>query len=190
MLIKFEPSAKDLQEVVNQFRPGSVELYFRKEEFYIRFTDEWLVKNNLDNSGGSLLYYMALAIDNPPVYEGDLNADHLVTSYYRIHHPDISVDEYYSDGYKYEYGVADSPKQLLEDYTVQMDFINSKEKYICYFTWIKKEDQPPSGGWQWRKWGEYIGKQKPRHEYLYNEPDIDAVIVFHFLRINDGINNE
>ena len=99
MLIKFEPSAKDLQEVVNQFRPGSVELYFRKEEFYIRFTDEWLVKNNLDNSGG-LLYYMALAIDNPPVYEGDLNADHLVTSYYRIHHPDISVDKYYSDGYK------------------------------------------------------------------------------------------
>lgn len=53
MLIKFEPSAKDLQEVVNQFRPGSVELYFRKEEFYIKFTDEWLVKNNLDNSGGS-----------------------------------------------------------------------------------------------------------------------------------------
>jgi len=184
VLIKFEPSAKDLQEVVNQFRPGSVELYFRKEEFYIRFTD--VVKNNLDNSGGSLLYYMALAIDNPPVYEGDLNADHLVTSYYRIHHPDIKVGKYYSDGYMYDYGVADSPEQLLEDYTVQMDFVNSKEKYICLYTWIRKEDQPSEGGWRWCKWGEYIGKQKRQRDYLYDEPNIDAVIVFHFLRISEG----
>ena len=42
-----------------------------------------------------------------------------------------------------------------------------------------KADEPSSGGWRFRKWGEYIGKHEVTCEYIYDEPDIDFVYCFH-----------
>jgi hypothetical protein len=48
---------------------------------------------------------------------------------------------------------------------------------------VRREDQPEDGGWRYHKWGEYIGTQKPRHEYLYDDKHIDSVICYHIIEL-------
>jgi hypothetical protein len=44
---------------------------------------------------------------------------------------------------------------------------------------VIKANQSHEGGWRWHKWGEYIGKYEPQYEYLYDEPEIEKVYVYH-----------
>ena len=38
--------------------------------------------------------------------------------------------------------------------------------------------------WRWHKWGPYIGTKEPKCEYLYDEPEIDKVVIFELYEIS------
>lgn len=79
------------------------------------------------------------------------------------------------------YGVVDSPEQLLEMY----DFHADPRKFFICLTPMFKGEQPSDGGWRWHKWGPYIGIHTPTCEYLYDEPEIDVVWVYHIRQLID-----
>lgn len=74
------------------------------------------------------------------------------------------------------YGVCDSVDQVLEQSTIAHD---PDRYFIVGLTEVRKQNQSPDGGWRWHKWGPYIGVHTPTTEYLYDEPDIDVVYVYH-----------
>lgn len=79
------------------------------------------------------------------------------------------------------YGVADNIEQVLEKYK---PYVDDPEHHFCFsFTEVRKDQQSDWGGWRWHKWGEYIGTQEPQCEYLYDEPVIESVFVFHVYRV-------
>ena len=78
------------------------------------------------------------------------------------------------------YGVCDSPEQLYP-YIKFLDTLD--KKYAVFFTEMNKEDQSEEGGWRWEKWGEYVGKQKPMCQYLYDEPLINRVYIFSVMEV-------
>lgn len=85
----------------------------------------------------------------------------------------------------FEFGVCDSPEQLLAK-TKYKRFLNKKDReYTVFFTPVYKKNQPKEGGWRWEKWGPYEGKQKSRADYLYDESNIDLVYCFHIFRKKD-----
>lgn len=75
------------------------------------------------------------------------------------------------------YGVCDSVEQWKEHYKHLIE--NPKVKSFVAFTEIRKDEQPSDGGWRWHKWGRYIGNHKPQYEYLYDEKDVESVLVYH-----------
>ena len=75
-----------------------------------------------------------------------------------------------------EYGVCDSPEQILKQWP---HLESSKQRHFITMTPIHKKHEPESGGWRWHKWGEYIGEHDIQCEYLYDEKDIELVFVFH-----------
>ena len=99
---------------------------------------------------------------------------------------DDELEEYYQQHYNKpyerigEYGVCDNYQQVLDHIP---HLIDSDEKFCVILTPVEKNAQPEDGGWRWSKWGEYIGNQKSSSEYLYYEPDIDLVFVYHIYRV-------
>ena len=88
--------------------------------------------------------------------------------------PDIDTDE--GSEYRGCHGVCDNVEQVLHRYP---ELENSERQFIVTLTLIERSRQPASDGWRWHKWGDYIGIQKPEHEYLYDDQHIDKVYVFH-----------
>jgi hypothetical protein len=84
------------------------------------------------------------------------------------------------DRYVSCYGVCDNHEQIL---THIPEVKESEQKFIISLTLIRKADQDENGGWRWHKWGEYIGTQNPQCEYIYDEPTIEQVYVYHIYRI-------
>ena len=80
------------------------------------------------------------------------------------------------DLYRGCYGVCDSVENLLQVY---MELQTSDREFTVTLTPIIKAEQSSDGGWRWHKWGEYIGQQEPTCEYIYNEPIIEKVYVYH-----------
>lgn len=80
-------------------------------------------------------------------------------------------------GYRGSYGVCDNVEQLLVHYP-ELE-ASTERKFVVCVTPIIRANQPTDGGWRWHKWGSYIGIQKPQHEYLYDEMNIEQVFVFH-----------
>lgn len=79
------------------------------------------------------------------------------------------------------YGVADNIEQIKNKF---VKAIKSKDnEYVISITEIKKDVQPDEGGWRWHKWGEYIGKQDPKCEYIADEPSIESVFCFHIYKV-------
>src|ERR1051325_2948720 len=80
------------------------------------------------------------------------------------------------------YGVCDDYQQVLKLYK---PYVNSKtRKFVISLTEIRKANQPKEGGWRWHKWGPYIGKKRPKHEYLYDEDDsIQSVYTYHIFEV-------
>lgn len=74
------------------------------------------------------------------------------------------------------YGVCDDYQQVIDACPELRD---PDRRFVIRVTEVRKDRQESSGGWRWHKWGEYIGKQTPTTEYLYNEPVIDRVFVYH-----------
>lgn len=71
-------------------------------------------------------------------------------------------------------GVCDYPDQVQEKF----DLDGHEKQFFVSFVRIRREDESPSGGWRWHKWGEYIGDKDPQYEYLYDEKDIDEVYTY------------
>ena len=74
------------------------------------------------------------------------------------------------------YGVCDYPEQVLERWPHLRD---DDTKRAITFVCLRREEQDPTGGWRYHKWGPYIGRQRPKNEYLYNDTHIDEVWTFH-----------
>lgn len=75
-------------------------------------------------------------------------------------------------------GVADSPEQV--DALIG-DFLRTKEEhFVVILTPIYKNPAAAGtyGGWRWSRWGQYIGTQDPKTDYLDDDPVIDMVYVF------------
>lgn len=75
------------------------------------------------------------------------------------------------------YGVSDSVQQILDKCPELQN--DPDRKFVVTVTRVRKADQSPVGGWRWHKWGPYIGDKAPSTEYLYDEPEIDEVLVYH-----------
>jgi len=95
----------------------------------------------------------------------------------RSFNPHLYITTEYED---LDYGVADSVEQIKEYLEEQ---IQSDKKFIITVTEVHKSQQPKEGGWRWHKWGQYIGEQNTQHEYLYDEENIDSVLVWNLFRI-------
>lgn len=80
------------------------------------------------------------------------------------------------------YGVIDKPEQLLELY----DFDADPRRFFISVTPMLKQHQSEDGGWRWHKWGPYLGSQRPTMEYLYDEPVIEEVWVYHIYQLTEG----
>lgn len=80
-----------------------------------------------------------------------------------------------------EYGVCDNWEQITARWP---HLVADPEAYFISMVEIRREHQSPDGGWRWHKWGEYIGTQKPEHEYLYDEKHIDVVYTYHIYRLD------
>lgn len=50
---------------------------------------------------------------------------------------------------------------------------------------VCRDDEPLMDGWRWSKWGEYIGSQNPTQEYLAMEPDIEEVLVYRIILLEE-----
>jgi len=78
-----------------------------------------------------------------------------------------------------EYGVCDSPEQLLDLY----NFEDDTRKLVISMVEVRRERQPPEGGWRYHKWGPYIGEQNPRSEYLYHDNHIERVFTYNIYQV-------
>lgn len=97
----------------------------------------------------------------PGIAISNFNANHRIECFYESVH----------------YGVADSPSQALtRDAYLKA---NPDTCVVVFFTPICREDEPEHGGWRWYKWGEYVGDQGPKCEYLYDDKHIDMVYAYH-----------
>lgn len=77
------------------------------------------------------------------------------------------------------FGVCDNASQAV-DYLKSLELeniIDKNSKYVITLTPLFRTKQSPFG-WRWKKWGKYIGVQNRKHEYLYDDKDIDLIFLF------------
>lgn len=96
---------------------------------------------------------------------GHFGSTHFLPEY--EHYPELSINSY---------GVCDNHDQILQKCPELQD---ENRKFVITLTEVNKSDQPESGGWRWHKWGPYIGEQDPQCEYIYDEPEIESVLIYH-----------
>lgn len=87
-----------------------------------------------------------------------------------------------------QYGVADNIEQIKEFYKKQIK--DKKSKFVISVTPVyqDKENKGKCDGWRWHKWGEYIGKLNPQHEYLDDEDfgdEFKYVLCFNLYYVNE-----
>lgn len=113
----------------------------------------------------------------PGIYITDLNVKNFLIG--------AIVEEWESfcdnDNYRDNYGVCDNHKQVLKEYPELTE--SPDRNFVVLMTPILKSEQSEKYGWRWHKWGEYIGDMNPSHEYLYDEPDIEKVYVYHIYEV-------
>lgn len=106
----------------------------------------------------------------PGIYEiGHFGGTHFMRGY-------EEYPEFGGERYRGPYGVCDSVEQLLCHYP---ELTLPGREFVVTVTPVRRAEQSETGGWRWHKWGDYIGTQEPRHEYLFDETHIDEVLVFH-----------
>lgn len=104
--------------------------------------------------------------------------------------PDESILEYYgrTDKWIAQYGVADDIEQIKEFYKDLIKDPNDKFVIAVTPVYQDKENKGNGGGWRWHKWGQYIGKLNPQHEYLDDEEfgdDFEYVLCFHLYYVKE-----
>lgn len=78
----------------------------------------------------------------------------------------------------YAFGVCDTWQQVLKATRIA----ERPGAYFLHVAPMQRTDQPQIGGWRWLTWGPYIGTREPRGQYLYDEPEIEEVLVFTVFR--------
>lgn len=79
-----------------------------------------------------------------------------------------------------DYGTCDSVEQVYEAYP---ELLTDPRHFIIQVREVKKADQPAEQGFLFHKHGEYIGTKSENCEYLYNEPNMDSVLVYHIIQV-------
>lgn len=100
----------------------------------------------------------------------------------------LNIEEYNSFLYKNfpnpsfreNFGVADNIEQILEYYP---ELLKSKDKFIVIFSDVYRKDQPEHYGFRYEKFGNYIGIQDIKHEFMYDDKHIDKVIIYWIFKI-------
>lgn len=82
------------------------------------------------------------------------------------------------------YGVHDSIEACMAQFGPALR--EAPGTYCISFVTMRKDEQPEHGGWRWHKWGHYYGAQNPQYEYLYDEPEIESVVVFEIHKKKDA----
>jgi hypothetical protein len=104
-----------------------------------------------------------------PEYRG--NADHRMNAV---------REEFESDTLFSEYGSCDSPEQFLAHAGYGKKVVASPHSFIVTFHYMPKAEY---AGYRWHKNGPYVGlRERMGHEYLEEEPNIEAIYQFHVLR--------
>mgnify|MGYP001558849093 FL=1 len=171
------PRLPTLKEMQHQLRGKDV---FTEEEI-IKLHEEWTPKK---------------------VYQGIYTQDggYGVDAYFGAH---MEFEETYPKFYKDMeellsgtvqfincYGVCDSPEQFKEALGKRLE--EDPRVFIVVLNHIAKKEQPPKGGWRWHKWGPYIGKGNPEHEYIYDEVGFDDGVwlyqIYDVTRISKELN--
>ncbi|WP_280185424.1 MULTISPECIES: hypothetical protein [Nocardia] len=86
-----------------------------------------------------------------------------------------------------EYGIGDSPEQILAHPTTAWIHTDPRE-FVVIFSEIRREDQPSRQGWRFHKHGRYIGVHNVEWEYLAEQDGergdrIDSVVTFHIIHV-------
>lgn len=68
--------------------------------------------------------------------------------------------------------------------SVLKDYIqNPNEEFVISVSEIYKEDQSETDGWQYYKWGQFIGDVNPDSDYLYDSTVHDLVYCVHVYKL-------
>lgn len=79
-----------------------------------------------------------------------------------------------------DYGIVDTPAQVLERFPHLAD---DEKPRILTFTEHRRLDQHPTQGFRYHKNGKYWGRQRPRHEHLFDDTHIERVWTFHHWQV-------
>lgn len=157
----------------------------------------------LKNEDGTPFSFDVIQEESNGVFWGDLNFDNMLSNYSdkkllsRFPNFVLETGEYFEDStismminsgrrlpeYVDAYGVADNIEQVFERFDKVIN--NPNYEVVISAAMMYKGEQPNSNGWRWHKWGEYIGTQEPKCEYLADEENIDEVLVFHIFVVGD-----
>jgi hypothetical protein len=126
-------------------------------------------------------FYLSYMLNNNLYMYTNVN---IVREYYSFIYPYTSITEAWKHGmdFKSNYGVCDNAEQVIAKYP---ELETSDRKFVVILTPIIKSAQPSRNGWRWHKWGEYIGTQEPQCEYIYDEPVIEEVLLFHIYEVEE-----
>jgi len=80
-----------------------------------------------------------------------------------------------------QFGMVDNPQQFMELFGDKLK--EGGRKFFVDFTIVSKSDQPEKDGFRYHKWGEYYGEQNLTTEYLYDEEEVDLIVLFHVYEI-------
>lgn len=162
------------------------DLIYNPNEFIFKREQNPEIYDTIDEHMKSLKYGDIIRKMDDGVYQyWDFN---------EIHLPDYMFESYFKaklwddDEFPYMdfygYGVCDNYQQVFDrDENVRKWVDDPDKKFVLQMCYVSKKSQPEWGGWRWHKWGEYIGDQKPKCEYLHDEPDIEGVFCYRLLRI-------
>ena len=114
----------------------------------------------------------------------DLTDYKITNGWYSFSPKDLEGFKDFKGKMRNNYGVCDNYKQILKEYPELKK--DKNRKFVVTLSSISKEGQSSDGGWRWHKWGKYIGKKKPMCEYIYDEPKIDEVMIFHIYEVEES----
>jgi hypothetical protein len=78
-----------------------------------------------------------------------------------------------------DYRVADTVAQVLA-YERDRRVADPDQLFAVQVSTVQRSEEPATDGWRWQKWGPYIGTRTPPAAYLYDEPEIGQVVIYHF----------
>lgn len=134
-----------------------------------------LVDVNFRDPNGTMNMVLSLISNGRPIIPKRISRGLYLSSHWSINQLGVGLkdpfDDNLHDKVKTTHLVCDEPQQAVD--FLKLDEIDVP--VFAAFVEVRRNEQPANGGWRWHKWGEYIGKHKPEHEYLYDEAGIDRV---------------